>query len=86
MMRHVSRIENAGILKVFVQGEEVLAQILRTLQVLEYSRQLLAARGVSPLTDILKYDDLVHRKDGGSSRYLTSQVCSQLGCLSVVQD
>ena len=82
VMRHICWVEQPGILEVLVEGEEVLPKVLRALQVLQYPCQLFTTRA-GP--NIVKDDDLVDGKDGGSPRNLTRQVGAQLPGLSIVQ-
>jgi hypothetical protein len=89
-MRHIGGIEHSGILQVCMEGEEVLAQVLRALQVLQDPRQLFTPRtpglrlAVVPRA-VIKDDNFIDGKDGGGARNLSRQIGPQLASLGIVQ-
>ncbi len=85
-MRHIGGIEHSSILQIRVQGEEVLAQVLRALQVLQDPRQLFTTglRLAVPRA-VIKDDNFIDGKDGGGARNLSRQIGPQLASLGIVQ-
>jgi hypothetical protein len=86
-MRHIGGIEHSGILQIRVKREEVLAQVLRALQVLQDPRQLFTPGlrlGVVPRA-VIKDDNFIDGKDGGGARNLSRQIGPQLPSLGIVQ-
>ncbi len=88
-MRHIGGIEHSGILQICMKREKVLAQVLRALQVLQYSRQLFTPRTpglrLAVPRAVIKDDNLIDGKDGGSARNLSRQIGPQLASLGIVQ-